>query len=148
MSARKRELYSSPNGDKWFLSVTPDTGIVFIRHEANVPSGGHVTEMDIGTFLSGGPRNPEHQALLHLIGTLVEGNPQVAREIPARRRVMVWLARPPGAHTRRTREAQAGRCGPRRQTPPDEHLRLAGRQGAAPGRRRINTAAALHARLA
>ena len=80
MSARKRELYSSPNGDKWFLSVTPDTGIVFIRHEANVPSGGHVTEMDIGSFLSGGPRNPEHQALLHLIGTLVEGNPQVARE--------------------------------------------------------------------
>jgi hypothetical protein len=78
MSAQKRELYSSPNGDKWFLSV--DTGIVFIRHEANVPSGGHVTEMDIATFLSGGPRNPERQALLHLIGTLVEGNPQIARE--------------------------------------------------------------------
>ena len=38
MSARKRELYSSPNGDKWFLSGDPATGNAFIRHEANIPS--------------------------------------------------------------------------------------------------------------
>jgi hypothetical protein len=80
MSMQKRQLYSSPNGDKWFLCGDPDTDNVFIRHEANVSSGGHVTEMDIGTFLSGGQRNPEHQALLHLIGTLVESNPQVPRQ--------------------------------------------------------------------
>ena len=71
MSVQKRELYSSPNGDKWFLSGDPATGNVFIRHEANIPSGGHVTEMDIATFLSSGQRNPEHQALLHLLGTLL-----------------------------------------------------------------------------
>ena len=81
MSAQKRELYSSPNGDKWFLCAdTAATEIIFIRHEANVPSGGYVTELDIATFLSSGPRNPEHQALLHLIGTLVESNPEVPRE--------------------------------------------------------------------
>src|SRR4051795_12092266 len=36
---------------------------VFTLHEANAPSGGRVTEIDIGTFLGGGPRNPEHRAL-------------------------------------------------------------------------------------
>ena len=34
----------------------------------------YVHRSDIGAFLSRGPRNPEHQALLHLIGTLVEGS--------------------------------------------------------------------------
>ena len=87
MSAQKRELYSSPNGDKWFLSDDPATGNVFIRHEANIPSGGHVTEMDIATFLSSGQRNPEHQALLHLLGTLLKGEsaatPKGSRRAPA-----------------------------------------------------------------
>jgi hypothetical protein len=67
-----RELYSSPNGDRWFLVRNTTMGNVFIRHEANVPSGGKVTDIDTGTFLSGGRRSPEHQALLRLIGTLVE----------------------------------------------------------------------------
>jgi len=74
MAVERRELYSSPNGDRWFLSRDPGTGKVFIRHEANAPSGGHLTDIEIGTFLSGG-RNPEHQALLRLIGLLVEGDP-------------------------------------------------------------------------
>jgi hypothetical protein len=68
----KRELYSSPNGDRWFLSRDPATGGVFVRHEANVPSGGQVTDFDIGAFLSIGEQHPEHQALLRLIGTLIE----------------------------------------------------------------------------
>jgi hypothetical protein len=46
----------------------------FVRHEANVPSGGKQTDIDIGEFLSEGQRNPEHQALLRLIGTLVFEN--------------------------------------------------------------------------
>jgi hypothetical protein len=53
MPAEKRELYSSPNGDRWFLARDPATGSVVIRHEANVPSGGRVTEVDIGTLSSG-----------------------------------------------------------------------------------------------
>jgi hypothetical protein len=78
MPAEKRELYSSPNGDRWFLTRDPSTGNVLIRHEANVPSGGRVTEIEIGAFLSRGGRNPEHQALLHLIGTLLEGSPEAS----------------------------------------------------------------------
>ena len=73
MRLQRRELYSSPNGDKWFLARNPESGSIFIRHEANVPSGGQVTDISIGVFLSRGERNPEHQVLLHLIGTLVEG---------------------------------------------------------------------------
>ena len=49
----------------------------WIAHdEANIPSGGRHTDVEIGDFLSGGRRNPEHQALLYLIGTLVEGAPR------------------------------------------------------------------------
>ena len=63
-----RELYRSPNGDRWLLCRDADAGRVFVRHEANAPSGGQVSEIEIGTFLGGG-NGPEHQALLRLIGT-------------------------------------------------------------------------------
>jgi hypothetical protein len=72
MAVETRELYSSPNGDRWFLCRDPATGNIFVRHEPNLPSGGRPSNIDIGAFLSRGPRNPEHQALLHLIGTLIE----------------------------------------------------------------------------
>jgi hypothetical protein len=75
MARERRELYSSPNGDRWFLSRDPGTGSIFIRHEANVSSRGYLTEIVIGAFLSGG-RNPEHQALLRLIGSLAEAIPR------------------------------------------------------------------------
>jgi hypothetical protein len=65
-----RLLYKSPNGDAWFLGRDPATGVAFVRHEANVPSGGHRTAIEIAAFLNG-PRNPEHEALLRLIGTLI-----------------------------------------------------------------------------
>ena len=71
----QRVLYSSPNGDRWLLRRDPASGDVFVRHEANVPSGGKRTDIDIGEFLSQGQRNPEHQALLRLIETLVENKP-------------------------------------------------------------------------
>jgi hypothetical protein len=72
MAVERRELYSSPNGDRWFLGRDPDTGEIFVRHEPSVPSGGRPSDIDVGAFLSRGPRNPEHQALLRLIGTLIE----------------------------------------------------------------------------
>jgi hypothetical protein len=80
MPLKRRELYSSPNGDRWFLARDPEIGELFVRHQANAPSGGHVTDIDIGAFLSGGQRNPEHQALLHLIGTLLESSPQPSKD--------------------------------------------------------------------
>jgi hypothetical protein len=73
MATRTRQLYRSPNGDRWYLARESDSGRVFIRHEANDPSGGHVTEIDIGDFLMSGGHGLEHAALLRLIGTLVEG---------------------------------------------------------------------------
>ena len=67
-----RELYSSPNGDRWLLCRESDTDRVFVRHEPNLPSGGRVSDLDIGAFLSRGPLNPEHQALLRLFATLID----------------------------------------------------------------------------
>ena len=80
MPVQTRELYRSPNGDRWLLARDADTAHVFIRHEGNAPSGGRVTEIEIGTFLSRGALNPEHEALLYLIGTLIEGGPEDARD--------------------------------------------------------------------
>ena len=66
------QLYRSPNGDAWFLARDPATGLAFVRHEANKPSGGQVTDIDIGAFLNG-PRNAEQEALLRVIGGLICG---------------------------------------------------------------------------
>jgi hypothetical protein len=38
----RRRLYRSANGDRWDLARDTATGRVFIRHEANEPSGGQV----------------------------------------------------------------------------------------------------------
>ena len=68
--AETRQLYRSPNGDTWFLARDPATGTAVVRHQANAPSGGHMTDIELGAFLSG-PRNPEHEALLRLIGASI-----------------------------------------------------------------------------
>jgi hypothetical protein len=70
---KARILYESANGDRWYLIRDP-SGAVFIRHEANVASGGSVEHEEIGSFLN---RNegPEQQELMRLIGTLVEEQP-------------------------------------------------------------------------
>ena len=65
-----RQLYRSPNGDTWFLARDPETGSPFVRHQANAPSGGQVTDIELGAFLSG-PGSPEHEALLRLIGASI-----------------------------------------------------------------------------
>jgi hypothetical protein len=74
-----RELYRSPNGDRWYLGNDPSSGRVFVRHQPNVPSGGQATDTDIGTFLASGGKGPEHQQLLRLIATLVENADQETR---------------------------------------------------------------------
>ena len=69
--AEMRPFYISPNGDAWLLVRDPATGAAFVTRQAN-RSGSQVTDMDIGGFLSG-PRNPEHEALLRLIGSFIYG---------------------------------------------------------------------------
>lgn len=76
MPLRMRALYSSANGDRWSLAADPGSERVFIRHEANVPSGGQVTDTEIGEFLARRPHGPEHQELLRMIRSLVDGSSQ------------------------------------------------------------------------
>ena len=78
-----RELYHSSNGDRWYLARDCDTGRVFVKHDANPPSGGHVTEIEIGAFLTQG-NGPEQQELLRLIATLV-GDTRKTKEAQGRR---------------------------------------------------------------
>ena len=89
MDPARRQLYSSANGDRWFLVRDGESGQVFVRHEPNLPSGGNASTIEIGTFLSQGPRGPEHQALLGLIGSLVdnEGPTPQARSGKSQRRL-------------------------------------------------------------
>jgi hypothetical protein len=68
--AETRQLYRSPNGDSWSLARDPARGTAFVRHQANAPSGGQVTDIELDAFLSG-PRNPEQDALLRLIGASI-----------------------------------------------------------------------------
>ena len=70
---RTRELYSSPNGDCWHLFKDASNG-VFILHKANIASGGHTSQIELGDFLAKG-RGPEQQALIRMIGTLIESTP-------------------------------------------------------------------------
>jgi hypothetical protein len=68
----KREVYASSNGDRWYLARDSDTGQVFIQHVPNAASGGDTRHVEIGVFLGPRTRSPEQQALLQLIGTLVD----------------------------------------------------------------------------
>ena len=70
---KARKLYDSPNGDHWYLIRDP-SGAVFVRHEANIASGGQVEHVGIAEFLGTG-LGPEQQELLRLIGTLVDEHP-------------------------------------------------------------------------
>jgi hypothetical protein len=65
------EIYHSENGDRWFLN-RDDDGCPFILHNANLSSGGKVSAIEIGEFLSAGRAGSEHQALIRLICRLVE----------------------------------------------------------------------------
>jgi hypothetical protein len=113
MAVEMRELYSSPNGDRWYLARDVDLGQVFIRHEPNLPSGGQTARIEVGAFLGRG-QGPEHRELLRLIGTLVERDHSFERGAAARikshaksphcgadrRLTMAHLARGPSHNTR------------------------------------------------
>ena len=64
-----KELYSSPNGDRWYL-CRDETGNVFVLHQPNIPSGGQASRIEISDFLAHG-RGPEQQALLKMIESLI-----------------------------------------------------------------------------
>ena len=76
MDVETRELYHSANGDRWYLACDP-AAVVFIRHEPNRASGGKISNIEIGTFLSQPGQSPDKQELLRLIATLVTGSSKV-----------------------------------------------------------------------
>jgi hypothetical protein len=71
MPGLQKEIYHSENGDRWLL-CRDENGRAFVSHRANVSAGGKVTSIEIGDFLGNSKAGPEHQALLRLIGSLVE----------------------------------------------------------------------------
>ncbi len=75
MSEHRRELYRSPSGDAWFLCWEASNGRAYVLHQANEPSGGHTTHIEIGAFLAPNRNAPEQQALVRLIGTLAQQSP-------------------------------------------------------------------------
>ena len=72
MSTETRELYASPNGDRWYLACEAQSHQVYVLHVGNAPSGGHRTRMELGEFLGRASHAPEQQALSRLIGTLAK----------------------------------------------------------------------------
>jgi hypothetical protein len=75
-----RELYRSPNGDRWLLGHDPAGARVFVRHEPNPASGGSPIDIDIGEFLARDARHPQHEALLRLIATLANRSTETEDE--------------------------------------------------------------------
>ena len=75
----RRELYRSPNGDCWYLGREPSNGHAFVIHQPNGPSGGRLSHIELGDFLRADAQGPEHQALLRLIGSLVDVPPYAER---------------------------------------------------------------------
>jgi hypothetical protein len=60
----------SPSGTSQILNCER-VSLRSSRGEANEPSGGQMTDIEIGDFLTSGGHGPQHTELLRLIGTLV-----------------------------------------------------------------------------
>jgi hypothetical protein len=70
--APMRELYASPNGDRWYLVVDEASGHTFVRHASNEASGGNVAIIPLSAFLADWRSGPEHQEIWALLRRIVE----------------------------------------------------------------------------
>ncbi len=68
------QIYCSSNGDTWLLRKD-EHDCPSIRHVPNAASGGALSDVSIGQFLSLYPSGPEHDALLRLIAGLITPDP-------------------------------------------------------------------------
>ena len=82
MPTQERLLYVSENGDCWSLRRNSESGHLVIRHRANLPSGGLVSDIGLGEFLIQGGLGPEKQELLRLIGSLIDSDTEDGAELP------------------------------------------------------------------
>jgi hypothetical protein len=62
-----QEIYHSANGDHWHLIDDGRSNQIFVRHEANLPSGGCVTDTNIADFLNVNGSGPEYATLQDII---------------------------------------------------------------------------------
>jgi hypothetical protein len=73
MPFSSQDIYQSQNGDTWRLIRDAATGQVSVRHEANLSSGGHVTEVSVEEFLSRPGSGPEYAATRMLLAASAGG---------------------------------------------------------------------------
>jgi len=66
MCGGTKTFYESSNGDRWLLARDPATDRVFVQHQANLPSGGDITDIEVSRFLEL-DAGPEHEALRRLV---------------------------------------------------------------------------------
>lgn len=67
-------LYASANGDRWLLLPHEAGEPLTVRHIANLPSGGRITDRSVPAFLEQDRGSPQEQALArHLTGVLPDG---------------------------------------------------------------------------
>ena len=72
----------SENGDCWSLRRNSESGRLVIRHRANLPSGGLVSDISLGAFLIQGGLGAKKQELLRLIGSLIDSDTEDGAELP------------------------------------------------------------------
>ncbi len=71
MAAPRTLIHDASNDDRWFLCRGEDPADVFVSHEANRPSGGTASRIELATFLASEQGAPERRALASMIGSLV-----------------------------------------------------------------------------
>jgi hypothetical protein len=64
-----KDLYYSPNGDRWSL-CRDVAGKLVVSHQPSDASGGHASETAVELFLSFGGHGPEYQALRDALAEL------------------------------------------------------------------------------
>jgi hypothetical protein len=69
MAEKRKELYSSANGDKWFLERRSDGW--FVIHQPNEPSGGHTSRVPVDEFIQRGS-GPEVMAVRRALADATE----------------------------------------------------------------------------
>jgi hypothetical protein len=67
-----KDLYYSPNGDRWTL-CRDSAGKLVVCHRPNEASGGHASEAAVDVFLSLDGHGPEYQALRDALAELGDG---------------------------------------------------------------------------
>jgi hypothetical protein len=72
VTCSSKEIYRSQNGDTWALVRDTASGQASVRHEANLSSGGHVTEIRVEEFLRRAGAGPEYAATRRLPETSAE----------------------------------------------------------------------------